>query len=185
VVGPLRAALHHPELADRWQEFGEILRYRTSLPHRLKELAIIVTGRHWNCPVEWAIHADASLRAGLPPALVDSIRLSETPTSADEDELIVYEYTRELLQHGHVSQPVYAAAHARFDTVGLVELTALIGYYSMVAMTLNAHDVPVPDYPGSKLPPLSAGPDGLSPLAELAPAPSAPSPSQKQAARKA
>jgi 4-carboxymuconolactone decarboxylase len=180
VVGPLRAALHHPELADRWQEFGEILRYRTSLPNRLKELAIILTGRHWNCPVEWAIHADASLRAGLPPALIDSIRLCETPTSADEDELIVYEYTRQLLQHGHVSQPVYAAAQARFDTV-LVELTALIGYYSMVAMTLNAHDVPVPDYPGSKLPALAAGPDGLSPLAEIAPAPSG----QKQAARKA
>jgi 4-carboxymuconolactone decarboxylase len=174
VVGPLRAALHHPELADRWQEFGEILRYRTSLPHRLNELAIILTGRHWNSPVEWVIHADASLRAGLAPELIEAIRLCQTPIFAHEDEAIVYEYTRQLLQHGHVSQPVYAAARERFDTVGLVELTALIGYYSMVAMTLNAHDVPVPEHPGPKLPPLPVGPEGLSPLAQLAPAPSAP-----------
>jgi 4-carboxymuconolactone decarboxylase len=171
IIGPLRVALHHPELADRWQQLGEILRYNTSLPPRLNELAIILTGRHWNSPVEWAIHADAGLKAGLSPVLIEAIRLCETPAFDHEDEAIVYEYTRQLLQHGHVSQSVYATARTRFDTIGIVELTAVIGYYSMVAMTLNAHDIPVPDRPGTKLPPLAVGMDGLSPLAQLAPAP--------------
>ena len=54
--GPLRAALHRPELADKWQQLGELLRYRTSLPARLNELAILVTARPWHCQLEWHIH---------------------------------------------------------------------------------------------------------------------------------
>lgn len=157
VVGPLRVALHSPELAERWQALGEFLRYGSSLPLTLSELAIIVTGRYWNSQVEWAIHSKIAAEAGLAPGIIETIRNAEPPVFADESQFLVYEYARELLEFGQVSDQSYRALLDTFGTVAIVELTALIGYYSMVAMTLNAHDVPVPaNGVGSRLP-LSAG----------------------------
>jgi 4-carboxymuconolactone decarboxylase len=168
LVGPLRAALHAPELADRWQQFGEQLRYHTSLPHKLTELAIIMTGRHWNSRVEWAIHGDIARRAGLSEALIEAVRTCAPPTFDEADEAIVYEYARETLQCGDVSESAYQAAYRRFGAVGVVELTALIGYYSLVAMTLNSHDIPIPRGRGDTLPVDSAQDRGRRSPANLA-----------------
>src|SRR5262245_4296147 len=74
VQGPLLAALHRPDLADKWQQLGEILRYRTSLLPKLNELAILVTARFWNCQLEWLIHAEAATKAGLRPSVIDDIK---------------------------------------------------------------------------------------------------------------
>lgn len=145
LVGPLRAALHNPVLADRWQALGQVLRYETSLPTRLNELAILVTGRHWNCELEWTIHAGEARRAGLEPAIIDSIRTCTVPAFTDEDDKWVYEYSRDLLQRGHVADEFHERIVARWGETGVVELTAVIGYYSMVALTLNAHRIPLPD----------------------------------------
>lgn len=145
VVGPMRAALHSPELADRWQWMGEFLRYQSTLPARLSELAILVCGRYWNSAVEWYVHAEAGLRAGLSQAVVDAIRQSHPPHFVQADEAVVYEYTRQLLLNGRVGDTAYQDARETLGDVGIVELTALVGYYTMVAMTLNAHEVPTPD----------------------------------------
>lgn len=145
LVGPLRAALHNPMLADRWQALGQVLRYETSLPASLNELAILVTGRHWNSELEWTIHVREARHAGLDPALIEAIRARDLPAFIGEEEKWVYEYSRELLELGQVSDKTYGKIVARWGEIGVVELTALIGYYSMVAMTLNAHRVPLPD----------------------------------------
>lgn len=145
VVGPLRAALHRPELADRWQKFGEILRYRTSLAPRLSELAILVTARHWTAQLEWQQHAPAALKGGLSPAAAEDIRLGREPKDLKDDERAVYAYAKELHETKTVSDATHAAATAVLGVTGVVELTALIGYYTMVAMTLNAHDIPLPE----------------------------------------
>lgn len=159
VVGPLRVALHSPELADRWQAFGEFLRFGSSLPLPVSELAIIATGRHWNCQVEWAIHSKIAAEAGLSPEVIETIRSAGQPGFSDQTQFLAYEYVRELLEFGQVSDDSYQALLAAVGTVPVVELTALVGYYSMVAMTLNAHHVPVPaDDMGSRLPlPADAG----------------------------
>ena len=73
MIGPLRAAIHSPELASAWSALGEFLRYRTCLPSRLNELAIIVTGRRWTAQVEWWVHARAAAAAGLRQEVVDAI----------------------------------------------------------------------------------------------------------------
>ena len=144
MVGPLRAALHSPELADRWSRLGEQLRYNTSLTPVQSELAILIVARHWSSDTEWAIHAAIARDVGLDPAIVDSIRSCEVPLFVDLDKALIYEYTRQLLQTGHVRNETYKQLHQRFEDVWLVELTALVGYYSMVAMTLNAHSIPRP-----------------------------------------
>lgn len=154
VQGPLLAALHQPELADRWQKFGEILRYRTTLPPKLNELAIIVTARLWNCQLEWLVHAEAALKAGLSADVVEDIRHGRDPAGADPSERLVYDYCRELQQRRFVSAKTYEAATRQWGVVGVVELTALIGYYTMVAMTLNAHEIPLPAGATPQLPDL-------------------------------
>lgn len=145
VVGPMRAALHSPELADRWQAIGEFLRYRSSLEHRLSELAIVVCGRYWNSEVEWYVHADLAEKAGVPRPALEAIRSARPPRFEREDEVVVYDYSRQLLETGQVEDAVYAAAVHILGVVGVVELSALVGYYSMVAMTLNVHAIPAPE----------------------------------------
>jgi 4-carboxymuconolactone decarboxylase len=144
LVGPLRAALHRPDLADAWQHFGAMLRYDTSLPPRLSELAIIVTARRWNSQLEWHVHAAAALKAGLPAPVVDAILAGEAPGFADETEAEIYEFTRELQLTGQVADATYERVKDRWGALGVVELTTLIGYYTLVSMTLNAHHIPLP-----------------------------------------
>jgi 4-carboxymuconolactone decarboxylase len=143
--GPLRAALHRPELADKWQQLGELLRYRTSLPPRLSELAILVTARHCDCQLEWLIHAETARKAGLTEPVIENIRTRRPIESIDQAECDVYAYAEELNRTNTVGDETHRRIRERFGTVGVVELTALIGYYTMVAMTLNAHEIPLPD----------------------------------------
>lgn len=145
LVGPLRAALHNPALADRWQKMGALLRFGTSIAPRHSELAILVTARRWNSQLEWYVHAAAAQVAGLPRAVIDAMLVATPPTFDDASDAAVYEYARQLLQHGGVDEPAYQAVLETFGEAGTVELTAIIGYYSMVAMTLNAHHIPLPD----------------------------------------
>src|SRR5690606_19193081 len=74
LVGPLRAALHNPQLAEAWSNFGEILRYRTSLPPNLSELAVLITARHWNSELEWSVHRPVAEAAGLASSVIDAVR---------------------------------------------------------------------------------------------------------------
>lgn len=158
VIGPLRAAIHAPHLARAWSALGESLRFGTSLGKRLSELAIIVTGRRWSAQVEWFVHAQAAADAGLEPAIIEAIRDGVSPRFSEAADALVYDYARLLLRDGAVPAALHAQVTERFGVTGVVELTALVGYYSMVAMTLNAHDVPLPD---GATPPLTAPPQGL------------------------
>ena len=144
MIGPLRAAIHNPELARRWSALGEILRFGTTLPKRVTELAIIVTGRRWTSQVEWWVHAKAAAEAGVPEQAIEAVRVGQAPVLGAEDGE-VYAFARELQMTGQVSLPAYRAVEARWGVRGVVELTAVIGYYTMVSMTLNAHEIPLPD----------------------------------------
>mgnify|MGYP000982545039 CR=1 FL=1 len=162
LVGPLRAVIHSPELAGRWSKFGEFLRYSTCLPPRLNELAIIVTGRRWNSQIEFHIHAEAARVAGLSDAIIDAIRVGQTPPFSDEEEIEIYEFTRMLQDKGVVSDEAHTAVKRRWGERGVVELTAVIGYYTMVSMMLNAHEIPLPQGVAPPLAPVRD--DGLTQL---------------------
>src|SRR3954471_21647220 len=94
--GPLRAVLHRPELADKWQQLGELLRYRTSLSPQLSELAILVTARHTNSQLEWFIHEQVARKAGLADDIIASVKKRERPQSSDADVLAINDYAYEL-----------------------------------------------------------------------------------------
>lgn len=149
VRGPFLALLHVPELANRVGNLGELLRYKTSLGQRLSELAIITVARNLRCHYEWYAHSKIALDNGVPPAVVEAIRTGKTPEWTDPKDRLVYEFTRELIAERRVSDATYQAAAKAFGTAGVVELAGLVGYYSMIAMTLNAHEIVPPELPFS------------------------------------
>ena len=138
------ALMHNPTLADRTQALGVLLRYDTTLEPRLSELAILLVARHWACPYEWHYHEPEALKGGLAENIVEAIRTGARPKFENDDEKVVRAYTRELLTNRRVSDETYDRARDMFNDRGVVELTALIGYYSMIAMTLCEHRVPLP-----------------------------------------
>lgn len=145
MVGPLRAAIHSPELAEKWQQFGAVLRYQTTLGARLNELAILITARHFDAQFEWHVHVQAARKAGLPEPIIEALRLAQRPPDMNDDESMIYDYCDQLHRTHFVSGDCHRRVQQRFGTVGVVELTALVGYYAMVAMTLNAHQLPLPE----------------------------------------
>jgi len=154
IQGPLRAALHNPELAERWSALGELLRYGTTLTPRQSELAILITGRLCRSPFEWYAHRPEAEKAGLPVDVIDAIFAGATPPAMSAEDSAVYHYALELNRYRSVSDKTYARALDLFGERTVVELTALVGYYTMVAMTLNSHEIPFPEgvTPTFKLP---------------------------------
>ncbi len=99
-------------------------------------------------------HAPAALKAGLSPAVVEAIRNGRRPLFTASDEQAVYDFCREMHEEKSVGDETYGRAHGLLGTLGVVELTALMGYYTMVAMTLLAHEIPLPEGSAPALPSL-------------------------------
>ena len=148
--GPFNAWLRSPELADRLQKVGEYVRFKTSIPPRLNELAILVTARAWTAQYEWYAHYQYAVKAGLPPAVADDIAAGKRPSKMESDEAIVYDFTRELIDTKQVSDANFNAMKDKFGERGVVDLVGLVGYYHIVSMLLNVDRYPLPD--GAKPP---------------------------------
>ena len=141
---PMRAWIHSPEMASRAQRLGGLLRYQTSLPPRLSELAILVTARHWTAHYEWFAHRREAEKAGLESAIIAAIAERRDPPFADEPARLVYAYSKALHETHGVAQPLHDAAVGLLGEQGVVELVGILGYYTLVAMTLNAFDIGLP-----------------------------------------
>jgi 4-carboxymuconolactone decarboxylase len=170
-VGALRAAIHQPALADRWQKFGALLRYDTSLPPALLEIAILATARRWNSQLQWQVHSVFAEQAGIAAEVIEAIKLGAPPAFTTAPEADVYDFVRELQEFGEVSPDLYSRVLGDLDAVGVVELTAIIGYYTMVAMTINAHEIPTSPVGNRPLERINTeGSSALPTLTGLAPA---------------
>ena len=143
--GPFQAWLRSPELADRLQRVGEYLRFSSSLPRRLNELAILITARAWDAQFEWWAHHRLALDAGLDPAVAADIAEGRRPASMRSDEAVVYDFCTELRATRRVGDATFAAALALLGEAGVIDLIGVSGYYDVVSMTLNVAEVPLPD----------------------------------------
>jgi 4-carboxymuconolactone decarboxylase len=141
----VQAWLPSPELADRAQHLGAFLRYDTSLGPRLSELAILVVARRWSSAYEWAIHAVEAARAEVPGEVIAAIGDGRAPALESPTEQAVFDVASQVADSGRVDDDAFARAEAALGRPALVELVGLVGYYTMVAMTLNAFEVPAPD----------------------------------------
>jgi 4-carboxymuconolactone decarboxylase len=145
VRGPFLALIHHPRLARRVQQLGELLRWESKLPPRLLELAVLVTARRWTCQHEWYMHEKLARQAGLSGDIIAEIANERVPEGMSEEERAVYAFCREAHATGRAGDDAFEAVRSRFGLDGALELLALCGYYSMMAMVLNTAGMPLPD----------------------------------------
>ena len=143
IGGPFAPWLRSPDFADLAQRLGAFARYGTALEPRLSELAIIVVGAAWKADYEFAAHGPMAIRAGVSPDVVEAVARGEVPRFERSDERIVYEFARELVESREVADERYAAAADLLGEAGTVELVGILGYYTLVCMTLNAFEVPL------------------------------------------
>ncbi|WP_233835753.1 carboxymuconolactone decarboxylase family protein [Paraburkholderia sp. ZP32-5] len=139
--GPFLGWIHSPELAQHAQRLGAFCRYSTGLPLRLSELAILVTAVRWQAQAEWHIHYPIALQAGVGEADAETIRVGRRPDFADADDALIYDFASELYDTKRVSEATYARAVERFGHQVVINLVGLLGYYALVAMTLNVFDM--------------------------------------------
>ena len=137
--GPFIPLLKSPELMTRVSVLGEYLRFRSALPPRLSELAILITAAHWRQQYEWDVHAPIALQAGIPQAVLDAIWHGESPGGLETDQQALYDLCIAM----HRDRTVFQALHERAVTAlgeqGAVEAIAICGYYALLAMILNSH----------------------------------------------
>ena len=141
VRGPLALWLHRLELADSAQAQGRYCRYDTCLPPRLSELAILTTARIWDAAYEWQAHLQPAREAGLSEEVIIALGEDTTPTFSNPDEELVYSFTRELNLTRVVSDDLYARTVAGLGPDATVDLVGVLGYYSLISMTIKAFDV--------------------------------------------
>jgi 4-carboxymuconolactone decarboxylase len=142
--GPFNALLRSPELCDLVQRVGAYVRFKSSLPAALNEMAICMAGRKWTAQYEFYAHRRLALEAGLDAAILDAIAAGTRPAKLSDDEAAVYEFASELLGTGQVSDAAYGGVKDRFGEKGVMDLVGAVGYYSLVSMVLNVDRVPLP-----------------------------------------
>ena len=142
--GPFNAWLRSPLLGERLQKVGEYIRFNSSLPQHLNELAILVTARYWTSQYEWYAHLILALKAGLDPKIAATLAQNKRPTKMKKDEAAVYDFCTQLHHKKNVSDAVYQRAVALFGEQGVMDLIGACGYYTAVSMTLNVARVALP-----------------------------------------
>ena len=152
--GPFNVTLRSPEMGDQAQKLGAQLRFHTSLPKKLNELAILMTARFWTAQYEWSAHKRAALAAGLSPTIIDAIAAGKRPASMQPDEEAVYNFGSELFKTRQVSDAAFKAVVDKFGERGAVDLTGVMGYYCFVSMMLDIDRYPLPEGEKPELKPL-------------------------------
>ena len=153
--GPFVPLLRSPEFMDRLQKTGEYLRFHNSIGTKLTEFLILVTARAWTQQYEWNAHSDLALKAGVKPEHIAAIAEGSRPAGLAEDEETAYDFAMELRLHQSVSDSTYARAVKKFGEQGVIDMTGLIGYYTLLGMVMNVARTPLPQ---GKTPPLAAFP---------------------------
>jgi len=144
IGGPYNLLLRSPVLGQRLFDLFDYLRWKTSVPIRLNEFAILIIGRQWRSQIEWFAHAPIAMKAGLSADIVAELKANKRPSKMAEDEALVYDFVNELTTTHKVSDQTFERARTIFNDQQIVDLTAVAGNYVMVAMILAMAEQTVP-----------------------------------------
>ncbi len=139
MIRPFAAMLHRPEIARAAADLGAVLRFQSTLSDHDRELVICTAAVERDCAFEWESHSPLAREAGVSEHTLRSVRDREA--IADADDAVLADFTRELCRTGRVEDETFAAARERLGEEGVVELSAVVGYYSMLAVFMSACDV--------------------------------------------
>ena len=141
VGGPWLALLHSPEMAQRTMHLGSYVRFESTLEHKVLEFTALVAARELDCKHEWAAHVNHAQKAGVALEMIRMVHQKKGAETFSSEEAQIISFVREMVHTHRVSEPTFQAIFNRFGEKGMVELTATIGYYAMLACTLNTFDV--------------------------------------------
>ena len=142
VKGPFIPLLRSPQLMARLQKVGEYLRFESVLPRRVNELVTLVVSRAWTQQFEWCAHVPLSRGAGTAAETIEGLRDGRRPAGMSPEEELAYDFTTELQLNRGVSDATYRASVEAFGERGVIDLVALIGYFTTIAMVLNVARTP-------------------------------------------
>jgi 4-carboxymuconolactone decarboxylase len=143
--GPFEPLMYSPEVMTLARSMGDYLRFKPKIGTTLSELVILMTARRWTQDYEWYVHAPIAEKVGIAPEIIAAIRDGRRPEKMSDDETIVYDFTAELQDTKRVSDSTYARAEGRFGKAAVVDLAAISGYYTFLAMELNAARYAIPE----------------------------------------
>jgi 4-carboxymuconolactone decarboxylase len=152
--GPWNVMLRSPEMAHRLTNLLDYLRFKTSLPPRLNEFAIMITARHWSSQFEWWAHDRLATKAGLSEAVMADLAQGRRPEAMQPDEAIVFDFCTELHRTHFVSDDTFRKAKEMLGEQQVVDLVAVSGTYTVISMLLNTGEV-LPTDGSRPLPPLA------------------------------
>ena len=152
--GPYNTLLRSPVLGQRMFDLLHYLRWNSSVPLRLNEFAILITGRLWRSQVEWFAHVPIALKAGLSPEIIADLKVNKRPANMKPDEAVVYDFVMELSTKHKVSDETFNRAKELLGEQQVVDLTAVTGTYVTLAMLMEMAEQSVP--PGEE-PPFKPG----------------------------
>ncbi|MGZ9712486.1 carboxymuconolactone decarboxylase family protein [Glaciimonas sp. GNP009] len=144
VFGPFEPLMYSPQVMSQARAMGDYLRYNSALGNTLSEFVILITAREWGQDYEWYVHHPIALKAGIKPEVADAIADGRRPTGMTDDEEIVYNFSTELHKNKRVSDTTYNRAEKRFGSKGIVDLTGINAYYTLLAMQLNVAQYQMP-----------------------------------------
>jgi len=144
VSGPFTPLLRSPEVMNRARAMGDYLRYKSVLPPRLSEFAILIASREWTQNYEWDAHYTLAMQGGLNPDIAAALAEGKRPAKMAEDEEILYNLCTELHRTKGVSDATYQRAAAKFGEQGVIDAAGIVGYYTMLSMVMNTARTPLP-----------------------------------------
>ena len=145
VFGPFEPLMYSPKLMSQARALGDYLRFKSAIGNTLSELAILVTARAWGQDYEWTYHKPIALKVGIKPEIIEAIADGRLPLGMSDDEDAVYQFSTELQVNKRVSDATFARVEKRWGKKGVLDLTGINAYYTLLAMELN-----VANYPGVK-----------------------------------
>ena len=143
--GPFECYMHAPEIGEAIQHLAAYCRFKTRLPKRLSEFAILAIGRIWKAQFEFHVHAKMAEEAGVRPETIRDLRAGRVPSKAPKDERALYDFINELHRNRRVSNRTYARVQKLLGDGGVVELLAIMGSYTLTCMVLDTFQVPLPE----------------------------------------
>lgn len=144
VVGPFNVLLRAPAVADAAQRLGAGLRFSGTLDDRLREIAILTVARRWSAQFEWFAHHPIAVTAGVDAAALERLRQGGDPFFANADEQLVWRLSDAVLERGRLDDAEFATGREALGEACLVELLAVLGYYTLLSFILNVGEVTVP-----------------------------------------
>ncbi len=138
VFGPFEPLMYSPEVMTEARSMGDYLRYNSAIGNTLSEFVILITAREWSQDYEWYVHAPIALSAGVSADKILAIKEGRRPEKMSNDEEMIYSFSTELHKNKSVSDVTFNRVEQRFGKKGIVDLVGINGYYTLLAMEMNA-----------------------------------------------